>query len=65
VNENQLNDKDVFLENYGGGIMVADYRDGDNAYYCGSDLAWRKQPITHSPFPDKTSALNALAGIGI
>jgi len=63
LTEEQLNEKDVFLEDYGGGVMVADYRDGDDARYCGSDLAWRRQPITHSPFPDKLSALKALERI--
>lgn len=63
VSENELNDSGVFMENYGNGFMLADYREGDNARYCGSDLSWRRQPITYSPFVDKASAVTAGAQI--
>jgi hypothetical protein len=61
VNEKQLNDAGFFVEAYGNGFMVADYSDGDNVRYCGSDLDWRRQPITYHPFPDTESAINAVA----
>lgn len=61
MTEEQLNEKYIFLEEYGSGYMVADYRDGDNTLYCGCDLAWRRQPITNNPFIDKTSAIRTIA----
>lgn len=59
MSEEQLNDAGMFIEPYAGGFMLADYRDGDNARYYGSDLSSRRQPITYSPFIDKASALTA------
>lgn len=61
MTERNLNDAGVFIESYGNGFMVADYRNGDDARYCGTDLSWRRQPITYCPFPDKHSAVNAVA----
>lgn len=61
MTEQHLNDAGVYVEPYGGGFMVADYRNGEDARYCGSDLSWRRQPITYSPFPDKASAVEAVA----
>lgn len=63
MSEKQLNDAGLYIEPYGSGFMVADYRNGDNARYCGSDLGWRKQPITYCPFPDKGSAVSAIGAV--
>lgn len=65
MNEEQLNEAGFYIERYGTGFMVADYRSDNNVRYCGSDLSWRRQPITYCPFPDKASAMSALASVVI
>lgn len=59
MSEQELNDAGLFVEQYGGGFMLADYRDGANVCYYGSDLSSRRQPITYRPFADRESAIKA------
>jgi hypothetical protein len=59
MSEEQLNELGLYVEPYAGGFMIADYRNGEDARYYGSDLFSRRQPITHCPFPDKASAIVA------
>lgn len=63
MSETELNDSGLFVEPYGRGFMLADYREGDNPRFYGSDLSSRRQPITYSPFRDRDSAVAAGARI--
>lgn len=47
----------IDVEPYGGGFILADYsgKRGE-ASYCGSSLAWSKQPIVDDPFQSREKA---------
>ena len=48
---------DVAIEDYGGGFIIADYRDG--ARFCGLSMDWSSQPVIGDPFPSEREAIEA------
>lgn len=60
MTEQEANDKGFFIERYGEGWLIANYRDGENARYCGLDMRWRKQPIVYHPFTTAREAMRAI-----
>lgn len=58
----QLRDeKDIYVERYGTGFILADYSGNrGDASYCGVSMAWSSQPITiRDPFPTEGDAVAA------
>ena len=52
--------KEIKVEDFGGGFMLADYSGGKApALFCGESMDWINQPIVQDPFSTRDEAVKA------
>jgi len=55
MTEAELNKRDIYIESYGGGYIIANY--SGVTKFCGISKNWRTQPIVSDPFLTKEDAI--------